>query len=82
MTGGVVAKAAAGPKGQELDITYPGGTRHVTAPKTVPVVRMGPGDRTMIKPGARVFILASKKPDGVLIINMLVTGVNGAAPPM
>jgi hypothetical protein len=82
MTNGTVGKVTAGHKGQELDITYPTGARHVTVPKNVPVVQMGPGDRTMIKPGARVFIIAGPAPSGGLITNMLVTGVNGAAPPM
>jgi hypothetical protein len=82
MTNGTVGKVTAGHKGQELDITYPTGARHVTVPKNVPVVQMGPGDRTMIKPGAHVFIIAGKKPDGGLITNMMVTGVNGVAPPM
>jgi hypothetical protein len=82
MTNGTVGKVTAGHKGQELDISYPNGARHVTVPKTVPVVQMGPGDRTMIKPGAHVFIIAGKKPDGGLITNMMVTGVGGVAPPM
>jgi hypothetical protein len=82
MTNGTVGKVTAGHKGQELDISYPTGARHVVVPKKVPVVQMGPGDRTMIKAGAKVFIIAGKKADGGLITNMVVTGVNGAAPPM
>ena len=82
MTNGTVGKVTAGHKGQELDITYPTGQRHVTVPKNVPVVQMGPGDRTMIKPGAHVFIIAGAAPSGGLITNMVVTGVAGAAPPM
>jgi hypothetical protein len=82
MTNGTVGKVTAGHKGQELDITYPTGQRHVVVPNKVPVVQMGPGDRTLIKAGAHVFIIAAKKPDGGLITNMVVTGVNGAAPPM
>jgi hypothetical protein len=82
MTDGTVSKAAAGPKGQALDITYPGGSSHVLVPGNVPVVQMGPGDRTMIKPGAHVFILIGQAPSGGPIANMLVTGVGGAAPPM
>jgi hypothetical protein len=82
MTNGTVGQVKAGHKGQELDVAYPGGTRHVVVPKNVPVVQMGPGDRTMIKPGAKVFIIAAKKPDGGLITNRMVVGENGAAPPM
>jgi hypothetical protein len=82
MTNGTVGKVTAGHKGQELDISYPTGSRHVVVPKKVPVVQMGPGDRAMIKPGAKVFIIAGKAPSGGLITNMVVTGVNGAAPPM
>jgi len=82
MTNGTVGKVTAGHKGQELDITYPTGSRHVVVPKKVPVVQMGPGDRAMIKPGAKVFIIAGRAPSGGLITNMVVTGVGGAAPPM
>jgi len=82
MTNGTVGKVTAGHKGQELDISYPNGERHVTVPKNVPVVQMGPGERTMIKPGARIFLIAGKKADGSLITNRVVVGVNGAAPPM
>jgi hypothetical protein len=82
MTNGTVGKVTAGHKGQELDITYPTGSKHVVVPKNVPVVQMGPGDRTMIKPGAHVFIIAGKASSGGLITNMVVTGVGGAAPPM
>lgn len=82
MTNGTVGKVTAGHKGQELDISYPNGQRHVVVPKNVPVVQMGPGDRTMIKPGAHVFIIAAKGQNGGLVTNHVTTGVNGAAPPM
>jgi hypothetical protein len=82
MTNGTVGKVTAGHKGQELDITYPTGAKHVVVPKNVPVVQMGPGDRSMIKPGAHIFLIAGKKTDGSLITNRMVVGVNGAAPPM
>ncbi len=82
MTNGTVGKVTAGHHGQELDITYPTGQRHVVVPKTVPVVQMGPGDRAMIKPGGHVFIIAGQAPSGGLVTNMVVTGVGGAAPPM
>jgi hypothetical protein len=82
MTNGTVGKVTAGHRGQELDISYPNGQRHVTVPNKVPVVQMGPGDRTMIKPGAHVFIIAAKGQNGGLVTNHVTTGVNGAAPPM
>jgi hypothetical protein len=82
MTNGTVGKVTAGHKGQELDITYPAGQRHVVVPRNVPVVQMGPGDRTLIKPGAHVFIIAGRSASGGLVANMVVTGVAGAAPPM
>jgi hypothetical protein len=82
MTNGTVGKVVVGHNGQELDVAYPGGTHHVTVPKNVPVVLMTPGDRAMVKPGAHLFIIAGKKPDGGLIAYQVVTGVDGAAPPM
>ena len=82
MTNGTVGKVVVGHKGQELDVAYPGGTRHVVVPKKVPVVLMTPGDRAMVHPGAHLFIIAGHKADGGLIAFQVVTGVDGAAPPM
>jgi hypothetical protein len=82
MTNGTVGKVVAGRKGQELDISYSTGTRHVVVPKNVPVVQITGADRGLLKPGDKVYLRTAALPGGGLGASSVVTGVGGAAPPM
>lgn len=82
MTNGDVGKVVAGKKGRTIEVAYPGGTHTVVVPNTVPVVMIVGGERAMIKPGVRVFILAVRAADGSLGADRILVGENGAAPPM
>jgi hypothetical protein len=79
MTNGTVGKVVAGKKGQELDVAYSYGTRHILVPKNVPIVQITPGDRAMIKPGVGVFLLAAPGPKGLTTYSVS-TGEKGKAP--
>jgi len=81
MTNGTVGKVVKGKNGQELDVAYSYGTRHIVVPKKVPIVQITAGDRSMIKPGAKVFLIAQSTAAG-LISNSVSTGEGGKAPPM
>lgn len=81
MTNGTVGKVTTGAKGRELEISYPTGKRKVVVPPNVPVVQIVNGDRKLIKPGAKVFLLAFPSPGG-LITGAIAVGENGAKPPM
>jgi len=82
MTNGDVGKVVAGRKGRTIEVAYPGGTHTIMVPNNVPVVTITPGDRAMIKPGVKVFIMSTKAPDGSLAADRILVGDNGAAPPM
>jgi hypothetical protein len=83
MTNGTVGKVTAGAKGRELEISYPTGKRKVVVPPNVPVVQIVNGERSMIKPGAKVFLLAFPNPaGGGLITGAVAVGENGSTPPM
>ncbi len=82
MTNGTVGKVVASRNGRELDVSYPTGTRHIVVPPRVPIVQITPADRSLIKPGVSVFMVAVPSPSGGLIANSVSTGENGAAPPM
>lgn len=82
MTNGTIDNVVTGVKGREVDVSYPGGRRHVAIPANIPIVQFGLGDRTLVKPGAGVFIGAIKGPDGIFISNRVTTGANGVNPPM
>lgn len=76
--GGEVVSTAAG---REVTLTFPGGSRKIVIPPEVPVVQFDAAERTIIKPGIAVFVVA--QPDGKdWRTNSVATGQNGAAPPM
>ena len=81
MTNGTVGKVAAGAKGRELDVTYSTGTRHIVVPPKAPIVQIGPGERGLIQPGVKVFLIALSTPNG-LVANGVAVGEKGKAPPM
>ena len=51
-------------------------------PPNVPIVACAGGSKDMLTRGASVFVLARTMPDVGLVTNSVVTGENGAAPPM
>ncbi|MEO8713618.1 MAG: hypothetical protein ABI369_01250 [Acetobacteraceae bacterium] len=67
--------------GRELTLSYKGGQSKVTVPPEVPVVTFGPGDRSMVKPGAKVFI-TPKADNGTLTASRVLVGKDGLTPPM
>ena len=82
MTNGTVGKVTAGSKGRELQVSYSTGTRKIVVPAKVPVVQITNGDRSMVKAGTPVFLVAFPKPGGGSIAGSVAVGVNGAKPPM
>lgn len=81
MTNGTVGKVVASPAGRSFDVSYPTGTRKIVVPPKTPIVQIGPGPRTLVKVGSRVFIPAAVTPGG-LATNSIAVGANGTAPPM
>ncbi|HEY5300059.1 MAG TPA: hypothetical protein VIJ55_05230 [Acetobacteraceae bacterium] len=67
--------------GQELTLSYKGGQSKVMVPPGIPVVTFGPGDRSMVTPGAKVFIPA-KGENGALTASRVLVGKDGLTPPM
>jgi hypothetical protein len=82
MTNGTVGKVVAGARGQEIDVSYSTGVRHIVVPPSAPIVQITPGDRSLVKPGARVFLIAITTPSGALATNGVAVGEGGKAPPM
>lgn len=81
MTNGAVG-AVQGTSGRTITVQYKGGEKQILVPEDVPIVAMAPGDRALIKPGAKVVALATKGADGALTANAVIVGENGTAPPM
>jgi hypothetical protein len=72
MTHGTVASVTRGTEGVELEVTYPGGSRHIIVPPDVKITGYDLQDRKVLKPGVRVSAVARKGPDGVLRAGRLV----------
>jgi Thiamine pyrophosphate enzyme, N-terminal TPP binding domain len=81
---GVVKAALADIKpGSFVGIAAMGGEKTIIVPPDAPVVTFAPGDKTDLKPGTKIFILAAKKlPDGTLQAARVNYGKDGLAPPM
>ncbi|HEV2678731.1 MAG TPA: hypothetical protein VGV37_29660 [Aliidongia sp.] len=81
MTNGVVGKLD-NAHGRTLTVDYKGGEKQIVVPDDVPVVTLAPGDRTLLKPGVHVVVIAAKAADGTLSANAVLAGQNGVVPPM
>jgi hypothetical protein len=65
MTNATVTTVTKGAGGRELDVAYPGGTRHIIVPPDVQVIGNFPVARDRVKPGANITVLLVKGDDGV-----------------
>jgi hypothetical protein len=82
MTNATVAGVAAVPQGQVLRVTYKGQEAEITVPPDVPVVAFVPGDMSLVKPGAAIFIFGQRKPGGSVSATRATLEKDGVKPPM
>ena len=82
MTNATVAGVAAAPQGRVLRVTYKGQEAEIIVPPDVPVVAFMPGDTSLVKPGATVFIFGQRKPDGSVSATRVTLEKKGVKPPM
>ena len=80
MTNADVDQIGAAVDGRTLTLKYKDGEQKIFVPADTPIVIYEVGDRTDLKPGAPVFIVAVKQPDGTLEGRAWRVGRNGAAP--
>lgn len=66
MTNGTVQTVKKGAGGRELDVTYPGGVRHIIVPPDVQVIGNMPAARDAVKVGATISANTTKDAEGVL----------------
>lgn len=70
-------------EGNNVIVDFKGGTKVVTVTPDTKVVTLVPGDRSELKPNAKIFIpAATRTPDGALEANRITVGKNGTPPPM
>jgi Domain of unknown function (DUF5666) len=83
MTNATVAQTVTGVDGQVIDVKYKDGEKKVVVPPDATIVAFADGEKSEIKPGAKVIIFgAVKKDDGSLETNRIGIGRDGIAPPM
>jgi hypothetical protein len=83
MTNATVAQTVTAVDGQVIDVKYKDGEKKVVVPPDAAIVAFVAGEKSEIKPGAKVIIFgAVKKDDGSLETNRIGVGRDGIAPPM
>jgi hypothetical protein len=82
MTNATVAESVVGNDGHTLLIKYKDGEKKVLVSAETPVVTYVPGDKSDLKPGAKVIAFMRKLPDGTLETNRVSVGRDGLTPPM
>ena len=69
--------------GQNILVKYKDGEKKVVVPPDTPIVTFVAGDKSELKPGARIIIFgAVKQDDGTLEANRVNVGRDGITPPM
>ena len=82
MTNATVGTVNQSPEGGVIHVKYKEGESEFTVGPEVPILAYVAGDRTLLKPGAAVFTIAQKKPDGTLTTGRVTAEKNGVKPPM
>jgi hypothetical protein len=68
--------------GRTMTVKFHGQQKTVQVPDDVPVVLIGPADKSVLKPGAKVVLFATKDDKGQAVARGISAGVNGLTPPM
>jgi hypothetical protein len=83
MTNATVAETVAGVDGQTIQVKYKDGEKKIIVPPDTPIVAFLTGDKSEIKPDAKIIIFgATKKDDGSLETSRIGVGRDGITPPM
>ena len=83
MTNATVAERVAGTTGDKILVKYKDGEKNVVVPPETPIVTFLVGDKSELKPGAKIIIFgAVQKEDGTLEANRVNVGRDGINPPM
>jgi hypothetical protein len=82
MTNATVSESVAGVEGQTVMVKYKDGEKKVVISQDTPIVTYVPGDRSDLKPGARLIAFVKKLPDGSFDTDRVSVGRDGLTPPM
>src|SRR5215468_3638668 len=82
MTNATVGTITQAPQGNVIKVSYKGTESEYTVDPTTPIFANAPGDRSLLVPGAAVFVIASKHDNGKLTSARLYVEKDGIKPPM
>jgi glucose/arabinose dehydrogenase len=82
MTNANIEQVVSTVDGRTLMLKYKDGEKKILVPANTPIVAYLPGDKSDLKPGAKVFIVAVRQPDGALQGRAWRVGRDGVTPPM
>jgi hypothetical protein len=82
MTNATVSESVAGVDGQTIMVKYKDGEKKVVISQDTPIVTYVPGDRSDLKPGAKLIAFVKKLPDGSFDTDRVSVGRDGLNPPM
>jgi hypothetical protein len=83
MTNATVTETVQGTDGEIILVKYKDGEKKVVVPPDTPIVAFVAGDKSELKPGAKIIIFsATRKEDGTLEAARVNVGRDGITPPM
>ncbi len=83
MTNANVEQLVTSVDGPMLTMKYKDGEKKISVPNNATIVAFVNGDRSELKPGAKIFIAAgTKNPDGTIEAAAVNVGRDGITPPM
>lgn len=81
MTNAYVASTVQASGGEELTLQYKGGSQKILVPSGTPIVTNVPADRSALKKGEWVFLIAQVAPDGKMTAARVTVSKDGIKPP-
>jgi hypothetical protein len=81
MTNANVAQVVKAAGGNDLTLEYKGGSQKILVPDGTPIIDFVPGDKSLLVPGATVFIAASVAADGKISAGRVAVSKGDAKPP-
>lgn len=82
MTNATVSNAVKDVDGRTVTVKFGSKEKKISVADDTAIVTLAPATATDLKPGATVFIIAQRGPDGATNAGFVVVGANGIVPPM
>jgi hypothetical protein len=82
MTNANVADIVSMASNRVMTVQYKGGEKRILVTDNTVIVSYAPADKAELKPGAPIFMVSQKQPDGSLTAARVNVGLRGQVPPM